>query len=67
MKRTPKRRPGRPVGTGKAPGEKYAIWGIRFPPEELEAFRAAVPPGERAEFARAAIREKLARREAGEQ
>jgi hypothetical protein len=37
----PKR--GRPVGTGKPPGEKYILKAFKFPPDLWEEFSAVVP------------------------
>jgi len=34
---------GRPVGTGKPPGEKYILKAFKFPPELWEGFSSVVP------------------------
>ena len=54
-----KRRPGRPKGQGKPPGEKWLGLMVRMPPEMFARFRAAVPMGERAEFVRQCIERGL--------
>ena len=56
-----KRPPGRPKGTGK-PETRFVKWMVRFPPDLLAELQAAMPEGDRAEFVRQAVREKLARR-----
>jgi hypothetical protein len=63
----PKRGRGRPPGTGKplkAAGEHYEeVLYARVPVALGERFRAAVPPGERAEFVRQAVERALDERE----
>ncbi len=54
-----KRKPGRPPGQGKPPGEKFVAMVVRFPPEELAAFRAVIPAGDRSLFVRELIRRGL--------
>lgn len=38
---------GRPVGSGKPPGEKFILKAFKFPPDLWEAFSAVVPASER--------------------
>ena len=37
---------GRPVGTGKPPGEKYILKAFKFPPDLWQAFCGLVPKSE---------------------
>jgi hypothetical protein len=59
MEKPEKRKPGRPKGTGKAPGRKYVNWPIRWPPDLLRDFLERVPEGEQALFVRRAVCKEL--------
>lgn len=37
---------GRPIGSGKPPGEKYVLKSFKFPPDLWQAFSNAVPKNE---------------------
>ncbi len=56
----PKR--GRPVGTGKPPGEKFVFKGFKFPPDLWEEFASVVPDRERSERIRSYMRREIERR-----
>jgi hypothetical protein len=53
---------GRPVGSGKPPGEKFILRTFKFPPDLWEAFAAAVPEHERSERIRSYMRREVASR-----
>lgn len=53
---------GRPVGTGKPPGEKYVFKGFRFPPDLWEEFCAVVPASQRSETLRSYMEKEVAQR-----
>ncbi len=65
-----KRKPGRPPGQGKPPGEKWRGLMVRMPPEMLGEFQRIVPIGSRAAVIRDAIEihlRGLARRAPGQE
>lgn len=60
MAKTVKR--GRPVGTGKPPGERFVLKAFKFPPGLWEAFRAVVPRSERSATIRRYVELEVQRR-----
>jgi hypothetical protein len=55
-------KPGRPVGTGKPPGEKYVLKAFKFPPVLWEEFCSVVPAKERSATIREYVRREIRRR-----
>jgi hypothetical protein len=55
---------GRPVGTGKPPGEKFVFRGFRFPPDLWEEFCAVVPDKERSAKIRSYMEKEIRKRRA---
>jgi len=58
------RKRGRPVGTGKPPGEKYVFRGFTLPPELWVAFCALVPAKERSATIRGYVEKEVRKRRA---
>jgi len=56
----PKR--GRPLGSGKPPGEKYILKAFKFPPDLWAEFCAAVPKKERSATIREYMRREVRKR-----
>jgi hypothetical protein len=59
----PKR--GRPVGSGKPPGEKYILKAFKFPPDLWQAFSDAVPSSERSATIRRYVEQEVKKRQRG--
>jgi hypothetical protein len=55
---------GRPVGSGKPPGEKYVLKAFKVPPRLWEAFSAVVPTSERSATIRTYMEREVRRRTA---
>jgi hypothetical protein len=53
---------GRPVGSGKPPGEKYVLKAFKFPPALWAEFSALVPSKERSETIREYMRREIRKR-----
>ncbi len=53
---------GRPVGTGKPPGEKFVLKAFKFPPDLWKAFCAVVPPKERSAAIRGYVQREIRKR-----
>ncbi len=54
---------GRPVGSGKAPGEKFVLKAFKFPPDLWEKFVAVVPSSERSATIRECVEKLIARKQ----
>lgn len=50
---------GRPVGSGKPPGEKYVLKAFKFPPDLWQAFSAVVPAKERSATIRRYVEQEV--------
>jgi hypothetical protein len=53
---------GRPIGSGKAPGEKFILRAFRFPPGLWEVFSELVPEKERSETIRRYMEREIKKR-----
>jgi len=53
---------GRPVGSGKPPGEKFVLKAFKFPPELWEAFCAVVPDKKRSATIRGYMEREVRKR-----
>jgi len=56
-------RRGRPVGSGKPPGEKYILKAFKFPPDLWQAFTDAVPSSERSATIRRYVEQEVKKRQ----
>lgn len=53
---------GRPIGSGKPPGEKFILKSFRFPPDLWNNFSSLVPEKERSATIRGYIEKEIRRR-----
>jgi hypothetical protein len=53
---------GRPIGSGKPPGEKFILRTFRFPPDLWESFSSLVPEKERSATIRRYLEMEIKRR-----
>jgi hypothetical protein len=53
---------GRPIGSGKPPGDKFVLKAFKFPPALWEEFASLVPKNERAATIRKYVEREIQRR-----
>jgi hypothetical protein len=59
------KRRGRPVGSGKPPGEKYILRAFKFPPVLWATFSGLIPKQERSETIRRYMEQEIEKRKSG--